>query len=157
VEEQPVPVTSPEPVATPAPVPTPSAATAPKPPSTSLAVVGGSAKWVTTTDRNGAKTSSVSSWDIAFTASGTQPLGNGKVVIALENGDLIQARSVAAPDGWSCSAASSNAVSCVTDSVQRSDLHFHLESAPKVPNTGGVLRYSLSGTGLTPANFACEY
>jgi len=26
-----------------------------------------------------------------------------------------------------------------------------------VPNTGGVLRYSLSGTGLTPANFACEY
>ncbi|KIA74592.1 sigma-70 region 2 domain protein [Arthrobacter sp. MWB30] len=157
VEEQPVPVTSPEPVATPAPVTTPSAATAPKPPSTSLAVVGGSAKWVTTTDRNGAKTSSVSSWDIAFTASGTQPLGNGKVVIALENGDLIQARSVAAPAGWSCSAASSNAVSCVTDSVQRSDLHFHLESAPKVPNTGGVLRYSLSGTGLTPANFACEY
>lgn len=157
VEEQPVPVTPPEPVATPVPVPTPPAVPAPKPPSTSLAAVTGSAKWVTTTDRNGARTSSVSRWDIAFTASGTEALGNGRVVIALDNGDLIQPQSVAAPAGWSCSGAGSNAVSCVTDSVQRSDLHFHLESAPKVPNTGGVLRYSLSGTGLTPANFACEY
>jgi hypothetical protein len=157
VEEQPVPVTPPEPVATPVPVPTPPAVPAPKPPSTSLAAVTGSAKWVTTTDRNGARTSSVSRWDIAFTASGTEALGNGRVVIALDNGDLIQPQSVAAPAGWSCSGAGSNAVSCVTDSVQRSDLHFHLNSAPKVPNTGGVLRYSLSGTGLTPANFACEY
>lgn len=158
VEEKPVPVTPPEPKVTPAPVPTPSVTTAPpKPPSTSLAAVSGSAKWVTTTDRNGSQTSSVSSWDITFTASGTEPLGSGKVVLALDNDVLIGAQPVAAPAGWSCSAINSSAVSCVTDLVQRSDLHFHLESVPKDPNAGGLLSYSLSGTGLTTANFVCKY
>ncbi|MFF2842011.1 sigma-70 family RNA polymerase sigma factor [Paenarthrobacter sp. NPDC057981] len=157
VEEPPVPVIPPEPKATPAPVPTPSATTTPKPRTTSLAAVSGSAKWVTTTDRNGSQTSSVSSWDITFTASGTEPLGSGKVVLALDNDVLIGAQPVAAPAGWSCSAINSSAVSCVTDLVQRSGLHFHLESSPKVPNAGGLLSYSLSGTGLTTANFVCKY
>ncbi|MFC8039582.1 sigma-70 family RNA polymerase sigma factor [Paenarthrobacter sp. NPDC057355] len=160
VEEQPVPSAPPEPKATPVPVPTPSATTAPtapKPRSTSLAAVSGSAKWVTTTNRNGAQTSSVSSWDITFTASGTEPLGSGKVVLALDNDVLIGAEPVAAPAGWSCSAINSSAVSCVTDLVQRSNLHFHLESVPGDPNSGGLLSYSLSGTGLTTANFVCKY
>ncbi|MDI2033317.1 sigma-70 family RNA polymerase sigma factor [Paenarthrobacter nitroguajacolicus] len=162
-EQQPLSAAPPEPEPVTVPTPAPSPSKAPPPqapaprPATVLAAVGGSAKWVTTTDRNGTQTSSVSRWDIAFTASGTEPLGNGKVVIALEDNDVIQASSVTAPAGWSCSAASSNALSCVTNSIQRSDLHFHLESAPKVPKSGGVLRYSLSGPGLTTANFACNY
>ncbi|MFJ4266160.1 sigma-70 family RNA polymerase sigma factor [Paenarthrobacter nicotinovorans] len=157
VEERPAPVTSPEPKTTPVPVPTQSVTTPPKPPSTSLAAVSGSAKWVTTTDRNGAETSSVSSWDINFTASGTEPLGSGKVVLALDNDVLIGAQPVVAPAGWLCSAINSSAVSCVTDLVQRSDLHFHLDSVPKDPGSGGLLSYSLSGAGLTTANFVCKY
>ncbi|MCP2049606.1 sigma-70 family RNA polymerase sigma factor [Paenarthrobacter histidinolovorans] len=155
-EQAPLPETPPVQETVPVPVPSPSTTTARKSPSTSLAAVSGSAKRVTTTTRSGGKSSNVSTWDIAFTASGDRPLGQGKVVLAVENDAPIEARSVVAPAGWSCSGQGSNAVSCVTNSVQRSDLHFRVD-APKDSKGSGILRYSFSGTGLVTGNFACAY
>ncbi|MEV7661376.1 sigma-70 family RNA polymerase sigma factor [Paenarthrobacter sp. NPDC089316] len=122
-----------------------------------LTVVTASANWSRLPDGRGGTGSSGTTWDIAFAASGSGPLEDGVVVFSVVQDILIQASSVQAPAGWSCSADGINAVSCMTQSIQRDDLHFRVETAPAVPQDGGMLRYSFSGTGIATVDFTGSY
>ncbi|WP_354516630.1 sigma-70 family RNA polymerase sigma factor [Paenarthrobacter sp. 4246] len=95
--------------------------------------------------------------EIDFSASGTRPLGAGTAVFAVGRDSRILESSIEAPEGWSCSMAGGTEVTCNTASVQRSDLHFHVTVQSKRHKSNGVLRYSLSGSGLATGEFEYRY
>lgn len=95
--------------------------------------------------------------EIDFNASGTRPLGAGTAVFAVGRDSRIVENSIEAPEGWSCSMAGGTEVTCNTDSVQRSDLHFHVTVQSKRHKSNSVLRYSLSGSGLVTGEFEYRY
>ncbi|SEJ64228.1 RNA polymerase sigma factor, sigma-70 family [Arthrobacter sp. yr096] len=143
-------MTTPAPVSppakTPAPVPSavPSAATA--------ATISGFVR-----ENRGRGDSSGTAMEIDFAASGTGPLGSGKAVFSVEGHARILESSLRVPDGWACSMEGQSVVMCVTDSVQRGSLHFHVTADSGRSKDGGVLNYSLSGTGLVPGQFEYQY
>ncbi|WP_458107486.1 sigma-70 family RNA polymerase sigma factor [Arthrobacter sp. R3-55] len=94
--------------------------------------------------------------EIDFSASGTRPLGAGTAVFAVSRDSRIVESSIKAPDGWSCSLAGGTEVTCITDSVQRRDLHFHVTVQSR-RQTDGVLKYSLRGSGMSPGEFEYRY
>ncbi|MGP0224584.1 MULTISPECIES: sigma-70 family RNA polymerase sigma factor [unclassified Paenarthrobacter] len=95
---------------------------------------------------------------VDFAADGTEPLGPGMAVFAVEQGSKIQESSLKAPEGWSCSLQEGRRVlRCVTKWVERGELHFHVTAESKRQRDPEVLTYSLSGTGLATGEFAYKY
>lgn len=94
---------------------------------------------------------------VAFSADGSPSLGPGKAVFSVEEGSWIREGSVLAPDGWSCSVEGRNILTCITDAVERTDLHFHLTAESRHHRDSGVLKYSLSGKGLAAGEFVYNY
>ncbi|MFE4194467.1 RNA polymerase sigma factor [Paenarthrobacter sp. NPDC056912] len=94
---------------------------------------------------------------VDFAAAGSKTLGSGKVVFSVGRESRIVEDALQAPDGWSCSMEGRNLATCVTDSVQRGDLHFHVTAESKRQRNGAVLTYSLSGSGLAAGEFEYKY
>ncbi|MGO4145928.1 sigma-70 family RNA polymerase sigma factor [Paenarthrobacter sp. YAF11_1] len=145
-EPDPVPVTTSTPTAT-ATVPS----VAPSNPPSGRAQVSGTARRTSEGYFRG------TAMEVDFNASGTRPLGAGTAVFAVGRDSRIVESSIEAPEGWSCSMAGSTEVTCSTDSLQRSDLHFHVTVQSKRQKSDGVLRYSLSGSGLATGEFEYRY
>ncbi|MDR6986417.1 RNA polymerase sigma factor (sigma-70 family) [Paenarthrobacter nitroguajacolicus] len=152
----PVPEPSPDPVVTSTPVPTPAPTTPAPLPSTAPSpqrpvTISGTARRTSDSYNRG------SDMAIDFTASGTRPLSAGTAVFSVGKDSRIVESSLRAPDGWSCSMEGRTEVTCVTETIQRSDLHFHVTVESRRQKDGGVLKYSLSGSGLTPGEFTYLY
>ena len=92
---------------------------------------------------------STSDMQIDFMVGGTAPLGPGKMVFSMGQQAKILESSLRAPEGWSCSLEGQTVATCVTESVQRSDLAFHVTAKWQ----GGRITFSLSGVGLTTSQF----
>lgn len=143
VESQPQPQQS-----VPSPDPTSSAATALP---ASLAAVTASVR--TPKDRG----SGMTAMEVDFGIGGSQSLGPAKAVFSVEMDARIQESSLRAPEGWSCSMEGRTAVTCITGSARRSDLHFQVSAQSKHKKGAGVLTYSLSGSGLAAGEFVHKY
>lgn len=143
-----VPVT-PSPV--PAPVNTPTPSPSIVPPTPAPVIVDGSVR----RSRDG--DSGSSTMEVGFQVAGTSPLRGGTAVFSVEKNSWIVEDSLRAPEGWSCSMESPQVARCATDSVQREDLHFHLETGSKRHVAERVLTYTLSGPGLAANKFTSRY
>ncbi|MFJ6452756.1 sigma-70 family RNA polymerase sigma factor [Paenarthrobacter sp. NPDC091669] len=153
---EPVPPPVPEPDPVPVPVPT-SSPTTPVPVPSAVPTQSGRAQVSGTAKRTSESYFRGAAMEVDFSASGTRPLGAGTAVFAVGRDSRIVESSIEAPEGWSCSMAGGTEVTCTTDSVQRSDLHFHVTVQSKRHKTDGVLRYSLSGNGLATGEFEYRY
>jgi RNA polymerase sigma factor (sigma-70 family) len=105
----------------------------------------------------GGSNSGSAAMEIDFAASGVGPLGSGTAVFSVGTQASILESSLRAPEGWECSMEGQSVVLCVTDSVQRSSLHFHVTAESGGFTNNGVLNYSLRGTGLAPGEFEYQY
>ncbi|ABM07204.1 putative Sigma-70 region 2 domain protein [Paenarthrobacter aurescens TC1] len=147
----------PQPIATtPAPVSPPAKPPAPAAPTGSSAAVPAKVSGTVREIRE-RSSSSGTAMEIDFNASGTGPLGSGKVVFSVGRHARIVESSLRAPDGWECSMEGQSVVMCLTESVQRGSLHFHVTAESVRSRDGGVFNYSLSGKGLVQGDFAYRY
>ncbi|BCW04553.1 hypothetical protein NtRootA1_06910 [Arthrobacter sp. NtRootA1] len=95
--------------------------------------------------------------EVDFGIGGSQSLGPAKAVFSVEMDARIQESSLLAPEGWSCSMEGRTAVTCITASARRNDLHFQVSAQSKRKKGAGVLTYSLSGSGLAAGEFVHKY
>ncbi|MCD4852221.1 sigma-70 family RNA polymerase sigma factor [Arthrobacter sp. AK01] len=151
----PLPEPSQGPAQTPDPLPSPVTTAAPTPtavPSTPAPTdISGSVR----RDRDGR--SSGTPLEIDFKVAGTRPLSSGKAVFSVSQNAWLVEDSVRAPDGWTCAMESSSVLSCTTESVQRDDLHFHIEAGHKRSRDDQVLTYTLSGPGIASNDFSYNF
>ncbi|WP_223944646.1 sigma-70 family RNA polymerase sigma factor [Arthrobacter sp. StoSoilB20] len=155
---QPEPPTEPVAPLVPDPLPTPtSTPTTPAPTPSEVPSAPGPAKVSGTARRTDEGYFRGVAMEIDFKASGSGPLGAGTAVFSVGRDSRIVEDSIKAPGGWSCSMAGGTEVTCTTDSVQRSDLHFHVTVQSRRHQTDGVLTYSLSGSGLAKGEFDYRY
>lgn len=101
--------------------------------------------------------SGMTAMEVDFGIGGSQSLGPAKAVFSVEMDARIQESSLLAPEGWSCSMEGRTAVTCITASARRSDLHFQVSAESKRKKGAGVLTYSLSGSGLAAGEFVHKY
>lgn len=101
--------------------------------------------------------SGMTAMEVDFGIGGSQSLGPAKAVFSVEMDARIQESSLLAPEGWSCSMEGRTAVTCITASARRSDLHFQVSAESKRKKGAGVLTYSLSGSGLATGEFVHKY
>lgn len=147
----------PQPIATtPAPVSPPAKRPAQAAPTGSSAAVPAKVSGTVREIRE-RSSSSGTAMEIDFNASGTGPLGSGKVVFSVGRNARIVESSLHAPDGWKCSMEGQSVVMCLTESVQRGNLHFHVTAESGRSKPGSVFNYSLSGKGLVQGDFAYRY
>ncbi|WP_200846838.1 sigma-70 family RNA polymerase sigma factor [Arthrobacter sp. 18067] len=144
-----------EPIETAAPVPQPT--TTPDPTPSAVHSTPAPAKVTGSARRTRSGGYSGTTLDVDFTASGTQPLGNGKAVFSVNQNAWLVEDGVRAPDGWTCTLESRSVLSCVTESVRRDDLHFHVVAGSKRNRDDQVLTYTLSGPGIAPNDFSYSY
>jgi RNA polymerase sigma factor (sigma-70 family) len=101
--------------------------------------------------------SGMTAMEVDFGIGGSQPLGPAKAVFSVEIDARIQESSLLAPAGWTCSMEGRTAVTCITGSARRGDLHFQVSAESKRKKGAGVLTYSLSGSGLAAGEFVHNY
>ncbi|WOH19391.1 sigma-70 family RNA polymerase sigma factor [Paenarthrobacter sp. GOM3] len=94
---------------------------------------------------------------IDFKASGSEPLAGGRAVFSVGPNAWIEAGTVRAPEGWTCTLESRSVVNCSTPTIRRGGLQFDVTAVSKRGREEKVLTYSLEGTGIAPNQFSYSY